>query len=290
MGSGPQSVTTALGALAAVVFSLRLGDAEIMYAEKGSSPELPCPHLSYSGDHWEVSWWYFDRQGSTTLLFRHLENSPITCLPAAWDHLRMLRNYSLQFSNVTDNDTGRYWCESNNYYDLVVVTGTKQMLESPQANIMCYVLSCSVSSKELDRDVVSWWEGEKPLQEEDKKGGYSIFKGHRASQLHICLKKGKKTKEKKVKCCFAKKMEITFSLTGTAKDCLSPPCPESRGNGCTTWIPLAVCVILQFLIIFALGVAQWRRRCRRQHQTHLKELSKDVSKLDSTQVYVNFRT
>uniref|UniRef100_A0A670HUA8 Immunoglobulin domain-containing protein n=1 Tax=Podarcis muralis TaxID=64176 RepID=A0A670HUA8_PODMU len=89
---------------------------QVIYAEKGSSPELPCP-----GERGEVSWYL--QQSGPTLLFSKRENGPVTRLPEAWDRLRVLQNYSLQFSNVTDSDHGRYWCSSVNYYDLVVTTG-----------------------------------------------------------------------------------------------------------------------------------------------------------------------
>ncbi|XP_053235322.1 lymphocyte antigen 6 complex locus protein G6f [Podarcis raffonei] len=297
MDGAPRNFKVALAALAAIF--LRLGGAELIYAEKGSSPELPCP-----GEHGEVSWYL--QQSGPTLLFSKRGNGPVTRLPEAWDRLRVLQNYSLQFSNVTDSDHGRYWCSSVNYYDLVVTTGTKQMLESRLSDLVCYVLSCSVSSKELGNNVVSWWEGKKALQQGEKERDYSIFKGHRASQLHICLREGKETKERRLKCSFAEKQEIAFHLTGREQDScgccgwlpfppgkvkgsLTPPCPESEGNG-GTWIPLAVCVTLQSVIIFVLGLLLWRS-CRQKHPAHLERLRKDVSKLDGTsQVYVNVRT
>lgn len=73
-------------------------------------------------------------------------------------------------------------------------------------------MSCSVSERELrGRDVVSWWEGAKQLEKEEEKGGYSIFRGQKASQLHLCLKK--EHKERRVKCRFDQQVEINFSLT-----------------------------------------------------------------------------
>ncbi|XP_032997832.1 lymphocyte antigen 6 complex locus protein G6f [Lacerta agilis] len=285
MDGGPQNFKAVLAAVAAIF--LQLGGAELIYAEKGSSPELPCPCPYCSSEHGEVSW-YLDQQSRPTLLFSKRENGPVSRLPEAWDRLRVLPNYSLQFSNVTDSDHGRYWCSSGNYYDLVVTTGTKWMLESRRSDLVCYVLSCSFTREESGIDV-SWWEGKKALREQgEKERDYSIFKGHRASQLHICLREGKETKERRMKCSFAEKQEITFRLTGRGQDScgccgwlpfprgkvkgLTPPCPESEGNG-GTWIPLAVCVTLQSLVIFVLGVLLWRS-CRQKHPAHLEQLRK----------------
>ncbi|KAJ7317316.1 hypothetical protein JRQ81_003478 [Phrynocephalus forsythii] len=280
--------------IGAIFLSLRFCHAEIIYAQKGSSPQLPCPCSTCSEEHGMVTW-YFHHQKKTTFLLRKAEKR-IVRFPAAWDRLQLLQNYSLLFVNVTDNETGRYWCESGSYYDLVIVTGRRQTLDSCQAKTACYVLSCSVSEQEIrGEDVVSWWEGGKQLQKEDEKGGYSIFKGKRVSQLHICLKK--KPRERRVKCRFGQQVEINFNLTqyeqpfpqGTEKECRSPQCPESRGNG-GLWISLAVCILLQLFIIFALAVALWRRTRRKKHTDHLKELSKDISKSEyKAQVYENIK-
>ncbi|XP_066469184.1 lymphocyte antigen 6 complex locus protein G6f [Tiliqua scincoides] len=222
MGAAPLSFVAAVCALASFFLPFRLCAAETVYAEKQSSIELPCSCPSCSGEHREVNWLFY-RDGNTTTIFHKVTHSR---LPAALGHLAMLQNHSLCINNVTDNDTGRYWCEQM-YYDLVVVTGSKRMMESGRADVACYALSCSVSIKELVWDVASWWEGGKKLKEEDEKREYSIFKGKRASQLHICLtkdqgkeskKEGRRTRERKVKCRFGKRMEITFGLTGNEQD------------------------------------------------------------------------
>ncbi|XP_042305184.1 lymphocyte antigen 6 complex locus protein G6f-like [Sceloporus undulatus] len=299
-------LVAAVAILVAVFFFWGVCDGEEIYAEKGSSPELPCPCSSCSGELTRELYWYFEHQGSATPLFYKKKNSHvIKRLPASWDRLDVLQSYALRFRNLTDSDTGRYWCEMGNYYDLVVVTGRKLILESSEANTICYVLSCSISGNELLRDVGSWWEAGKLLQEEQKEGGYSIFRGQRATQLHICLKKvtsRAETKERRVTCQFTQKTEITFTLNvheqdfclashllPISQDCLLSQCPESRGNG-ETWIPLAVCVALQFLIIFALGLILWRRTCREKKENHLKRLQKDVSKSEyKPQVYENVK-
>ncbi|XP_044275501.1 lymphocyte antigen 6 complex locus protein G6f-like isoform X2 [Varanus komodoensis] len=306
MGGVSQSSIAIVGALTAIFLSLRLSGAETVYAKKGSSQELKCLCRSCSGE--SVSWLY-DLQGVTTTLFK-LQNAHIKRF-AAWDRLQMLTNYSLHLSNVTDKETGRYWCSWKSYYDLVVVTGKKQILESAQLDTVCYVLSCSVSVKEIIHSAVSWWEGKKQLQEEDKKERYSTFSGPRTTQLQICLAKevpGKKAKERNVKCCFGEKtekMEIAFSLSGkdgeictgdsskpfpegAAPGCSTPQCPDSGGHG---WVLLVVCVTLQFLVILTLAAALLRRRCRRRHKDHLRELSKETSKSEYVpQVYENVRT
>ncbi|XP_062979581.1 lymphocyte antigen 6 complex locus protein G6f [Elgaria multicarinata webbii] len=308
MGGVPQSFMAAVGALATVFLCLRLCGAEIVYAEKGSSHELPCPCPSCSGEPRTVSWHSVHR-GKTIDLFSKLKNNRINRLSAGWDHLSMLPNYSLHFNNVTDNDTGRYWCDVNNYYDLVVVTGIKRMLESRRAGTVCYVLSCSVSVKELNQNVASWWEGKDQLQKENERAGYTTFIGHRASQLHICLQKEaseREARERTMKCRFGQ-MEITFNLTGkeqefciggsllpfphgTVEDCPSSQCPES-GRNSGPWVPMAVCIILQFLIIFALVAALLRKRHRQKHEHCVKQLSKDVSKSEYTpQLYENVKT
>uniref|UniRef100_A0A6J0VCF9 Lymphocyte antigen 6 complex locus protein G6f n=1 Tax=Pogona vitticeps TaxID=103695 RepID=A0A6J0VCF9_9SAUR len=295
---------TFLAFIGGIFLSLRFCHAEIIYAQKGSSPQLPCLCPTCSGEH-EMVTWYFHHQEKTTFLLRKKENHIERSL-AAWDRLELLHNYSLLLINVTDNETGRYWCESGNYYDLVIVTGKRQMLESCQAETACYVLSCSVSERELRGvDVVSWWEGGKQLQKEDEKRGYHIFTGQRASQLHMCLKK--KPRDRRLKCRFDRQAEINFNLTaqgqhfciynsvqtfpqGTENDCLSSQCPENSGGG-VLWISLTICIILQLLIIFVLTVLLWRRTCSRKHQDHLKELSKDISKLEyKAQVYENIKT
>ncbi|XP_077187280.1 lymphocyte antigen 6 complex locus protein G6f isoform X2 [Paroedura picta] len=269
-----RSFITALCTLAVLFSSLQLCAANSVYAEKGSSVELPCPCPRCPEQSKEMNW-YFDQKNTAVLLFRKVQQDSAERQPAAWDRLEMLPDYSLAFSNVTDSDTGRYWCDPNNYFDLVVVTGTKLTMESRRADRVCYILSCSVSDKNIQHSVVRWWEGARKLQDEEKKGGASIFKGGRASQLHLCVRKettgdqkGLRTKERRVKCSFADHLEITFNLTGAVKDCLSV-CPnatgslERRGHG-GTWIPLAVCVTLQLIIILALGVALWRRNHRKK--------------------------
>ncbi|XP_008119920.1 lymphocyte antigen 6 complex locus protein G6f isoform X1 [Anolis carolinensis] len=291
----------AVSVLVAIVLCCKVCVGETIYAEKGSSPELPCPCPSCSGDLTRAVSWYFDHQGHTTPLFQKLESSHvIKRLPSSWDRLEVLQNYALRFRNLTDNDTGRYWCELGNYYDLLVVTGRKLILESNETNTTCYVLSCSISGKKLLRDVGTWWEGGEQIQQEDKEERHSVFRGQRATQLHICLEK--ETKERKVKCQFPLKTEIIFTLTvneealasrllpiSQAKDCLLTQCLESRENG-GPWIPLAVCVALQFFIIFALGMILWRRICREKHEKHLKGLQKDVSKpVYKAQVYENVK-
>ncbi|KAL8213072.1 UNVERIFIED_CONTAM: hypothetical protein K2H54_060554 [Gekko kuhli] len=247
--------------------------------------------------------WYFDLKGVATPLFRRVQRDSVERLPAAWPRLEMLANYSLHFSSVMDSDTGRYWCEQNNYYDLVVVTGTKQMVVSRRADSVCYILSCSVSVENIQHSVVRWWEGKKELQGEEKKGGIGVFRGERTSQLHICVKKetagdqeGMRPRERRVKCAFADHLGITFSVTGVAKDCLlmcpnTTQCLESGGHG-GTWIPLAACVILQLVIILALGVALWRRRhCREKHEDYFNKGGRDVSKpKQRPQLYENINT
>ncbi|XP_053144268.1 lymphocyte antigen 6 complex locus protein G6f isoform X2 [Hemicordylus capensis] len=248
------------------------------YAEKGSSTELPCPCPPCSEQGKEVSWWYYDSYNGTKKLFLKKAGKKVWRGPDAWSRLEMLQNYSLHFHNVTDSDTGRYWCEQlqQKYYDLVVVTGTKQVIEIHGADIVCYLLSCFVPVKTSVPGKASWWEGKEKLLERDEKGGYNIFKVERASLFHICLKKEvsrdeerRRTSERRVKCCF-EKMEITFSLTGTAKDCLSAchnqsSCQESRGNQ-DFCIPLAVCVAVLLLIILVLAVVMWRRSCSQKPQ------------------------
>ncbi|XP_054834397.1 uncharacterized protein LOC129329026 [Eublepharis macularius] len=294
-----RSFTTSFCALAALFLSLQLCVAKSIYAEKGSSVELlcPCSHCSE-----EVNW-YFNWKGTTTQLFCK-KKGKVKRYPSAWDRLEMLPNNSLRISNVADNDTWRYWCEPSYYYDLVVVTGTKQTVESKRADSVCYILSCSVSSDEnLRHSEVKWWEGKKELPDGEKKGGVGIFKGKWASQLHICLKKETagnrermKTKERTVKCTFADQMGITFNLTGVTKDCLSvcpntTQCLESRGHE-ATWISLAVCVVLQLLVILALGVALWRRsHFSQKHEDYFNMVGKGVSRpKHRPQLYENVRT
>nr|XP_056723194.1 lymphocyte antigen 6 complex locus protein G6f [Euleptes europaea] len=297
----PRSFVTAAGALAVFFLSLQLCVAKIVYAEKDSSVELPCPCPHCPEQRREMNW-YFDQKGTAALLFRKAQRDGVERYPAAWDRLEMLPNYSLHFSNVTDNDTGRYWCELQNYYDLIIVTGTRQTVESRRADRVCYILSCSVSVEKIQHTVVRWWEGKKELQDEEKRG-VSLFKGERASQLHICLKKetagdreGTRSKERRVKCSFDDQMEITFSMTGAVKDCLSvcpntTRCLESGGHG-GTWIPLAVCVTLQLVVILGLGVALWRRsRCSEKHEDYVKQGGRDVPKpKHRPQLYENVRT
>uniref|UniRef100_A0ACB8EG02 Uncharacterized protein n=1 Tax=Sphaerodactylus townsendi TaxID=933632 RepID=A0ACB8EG02_9SAUR len=132
----PKNFVTAVRALAIVSLSLRLCVAKVVYAEKGSSVDLPCPCLHCPEQNREMNW-YFDQKGAATLLFRKAQHSRVERHPAAWDRLEMLPNYSLRFSNVSDNDTCRYWCEQNNYYDLVVVTGKVEMLGITSAPGWC---------------------------------------------------------------------------------------------------------------------------------------------------------
>ncbi|XP_063148856.1 lymphocyte antigen 6 complex locus protein G6f-like [Candoia aspera] len=344
MDAGARTPRAATAALATLFLLVQLCDANTVYAEKGSSPELLCPCPSCSGTQ-KVSW-YFVQQRKTTALFHKFSNSSIERCPVAWSRLVMLQNNSLLFNHVVDNDTGRYWCNLNHFYDLVVVTGSQQKLEPNQANSVCYVLSCFFPPKEVYRDVITWWEGRKQILEGDQMGRSSIFKGKKASQLHICLKKEalKKNKERHVKCRFAQKTEIMFRLTdndhdfcscstllpssqgtflllnileyfsvfgghsfllfelflaavlcfclsldiGTVKDGLSSQCSEIKRNG-IPWIPLAVCVILQFLIILALLIL-WRRSCSQKYPDHLKKPRKDVPMSEYTpQLYENVR-
>ncbi|KAM6472717.1 lymphocyte antigen 6 complex locus protein G6f-like isoform 1-T2 [Liasis olivaceus] len=305
MDAGARTPRAVAAVLATLFLLVQLCDANTMYAEKGSSPELPCPCPFCSGTQ-KISW-YFVQQGQTTLLFSKFSNSNIKRWPVAWSQLEMLQNNSLRFNHVMDNDTGRYWCDMNNFYDLVVVTGSKQMLEPIQAHSVCYVLTCLFPTNELYRDVITWWEGRKQILEGDQMGRSSIFKGKRASLLHICWKKEalKKNKERHVKCRFSLRTEIMFRLTnnddfctcstsqpsfqGTVKDGLSSQCSEIKKNG-GPWIPLAVCVILQFLIILSL-VILWRRSCSQKYPDHLEKLSKDVPMSEYTpQLYENVRT
>ncbi|XP_048348033.1 lymphocyte antigen 6 complex locus protein G6f isoform X2 [Sphaerodactylus townsendi] len=296
----PKNFVTAVRALAIVSLSLRLCVAKVVYAEKGSSVDLPCPCLHCPEQNREMNW-YFDQKGAATLLFRKAQHSRVERHPAAWDRLEMLPNYSLRFSNVSDNDTCRYWCEQNNYYDLVVVTGMKQRVESWRTGSVCYILSCSVSAKNIQHSVVSWWEGKKELRDEEERGT-GIFKGAKTSQLYICLKKGTAgdreetgIKERRVKCSFDDQLEVTFSLTGAAKDCLSV-CPNSTrylesGRHGSTWIPLAVCVTLQLVVIVALGVMLWRRNHCEKHGDYFNPGRTDVSKpKHRPQLYENVRT
>ncbi|XP_060095112.1 lymphocyte antigen 6 complex locus protein G6f [Heteronotia binoei] len=295
-----RSFMTTICALAILSLLLQLCVAKTVYAEKGSSVELPCPCPQCAEQRREMNW-YFDQKGTAILLFRKVQRDSVERQLAAWARLEMLPNYSLHFSNVMDSDTGRYWCEAHNYYDLVVVTGTKQTVESRRADSVCYILSCSVSVENIQHSVVKWWEGKKELQDEEK-GGTSIFKGKRTSQLHICVRKetagdweGPRTKKRKVKCSFADHLGITFNLTGAAKDCVlacpnTTRCLENGGHG-GTWIPLVACVTLQLVIILALGVALWRRsHCRKKHE-YLKKGGRDASKpKHRPQLYENVRT
>ncbi|XP_015276060.1 PREDICTED: lymphocyte antigen 6 complex locus protein G6f [Gekko japonicus] len=314
----PRSFMTALCTLAVLFLSLQRCVAKIVYAEKDSPVELPCPCPHCPEQHREMNW-YFDLEGIATPLFRKGQHNSVERLPAAWPRLEMLANYSLHLSSVMDSDTGRYWCEQSNYYDLVVVTGTKQTVESRRADSVCYILSCSVSVENIQHSVVRWWEGKKELQGEEKKGGVSVFKGERTSQLHICVKKetaeeGTRPKERRVKCAFADHLGIAFNLTGSssgprhcihsryhdgggvAKDCLlmcpnTTRCLESGGHG-GTWIPLAACVTLQLVIILALGLALWRRRhCREKREEYFNKGGRDVSKpKQRPQLYENIKT
>uniref|UniRef100_A0A8D0BPR5 Ig-like domain-containing protein n=1 Tax=Salvator merianae TaxID=96440 RepID=A0A8D0BPR5_SALMN len=96
------------------------GSSWAIYAEKGTYPELPCPCSTCSKELRKVSW-LFAQKDNTVLLFEKLVNGHITRFPPAGSRLNMLQNYSLQFSNVTGEDSGRYWCDAH-YYDLVVNT------------------------------------------------------------------------------------------------------------------------------------------------------------------------
>ncbi|XP_070789518.1 lymphocyte antigen 6 complex locus protein G6f [Pituophis catenifer annectens] len=296
---------TATAVLATLFLLLQLCDANFVYTERGSSLELPCPCPSCSGSK-EISW-YCVQQHQTVLLFRKFSNNRIQRFPVAWSWLEMLQNNSLQFRHVKDNDTGRYWCDMKHFYDLVVVRSSQQRLESYQADSMCYILSCLFPSKEFYREVITWWEGGKQILDADQIGRPSIFKGKRASQLHICVKKKtlEKTMKKHVQCRFAQKTEITFKLTdnhhdhctcstlmpsfqdiGTVKNDLSSQCSKVNING-VPWIPLAVCIILQFLIILTL-VVLWRRSCSQKYTDHLKKPQKDIPLSEYTpEIYEN---
>ncbi|XP_026541229.1 lymphocyte antigen 6 complex locus protein G6f-like [Notechis scutatus] len=214
--STPRTATTAV--LATLFLLVQLCDANNVYAKRGSSLELPCPCQSCSGTQ-EMSW-YYAQQGKTVLLFRKFSNDHIKRFPNAWSWLEMLQNNSLQFHHVRDNDTGRYWCDMNHFYDLVVVTSNQQRMESYQADSVCYILSCLFPSKKYYRDVITWWEDRKQILDTDQMGRPSIFKGERASQLHICMKKEalEKSMKKQVKCSFARKTHITFKLTDNHHD------------------------------------------------------------------------
>ncbi|XP_032067998.1 lymphocyte antigen 6 complex locus protein G6f-like [Thamnophis elegans] len=305
MDAGVPTSRTAKAILATFFLLVQLCDANTVYAERGSSPELPCPCPSCSDP--TLMSWYCVQQGQTALLFRKLPNNQINRFPAAWSRLKMLQNNSLQFHDVRDNDTGRYWCDMNHFYDLVVVRSSQQRLESYQTDSTCYILSCLFPSKEFYREVVTWWEGGKQILDVDQMGRPSIFKGKRASQLHICMKKEalEKTPKKHVKCRFARKTEITFKLmdnhhdrctcstlmpslqdTRTVKNSLSSQCSKVEING-VPWIPLAVCIILQFLIILTL-VVLWRRSCSQRYTDHLKKPRKDIPLSEYTpQIYEN---
>uniref|UniRef100_A0A8C6VKX5 Ig-like domain-containing protein n=1 Tax=Naja naja TaxID=35670 RepID=A0A8C6VKX5_NAJNA len=301
--STQRTATTAV--LATLFLLVQLCDANTVYANRGSSPELSCPCPSCSGTQ-EMSW-YYAQNGKTVLLFRKFSNNHIKRFPIAWSWLEMLQNNSLQFHHVRDNDTGRYWCDMNHFYDLVVVTSNQQRMESYQADSVCYVLSCLFPSKKYYRDVITWWEGRKQILDADQMGRPSIFKGARASQLHICMKKEalEKSRKQEVKCRFTRKTEITFKLTDnhhdlctcstlmpsfqdivTVKNGLSSQCSKVKPNG-VPWIPLAVCIILQFLIILTL-VVLWRRGCSQKYADHLKKPLKDVPLSEYTpQIYEN---
>ncbi|KAM3847541.1 uncharacterized protein M6D78_004350 [Vipera latastei] len=305
MDAGVPTPRMATAVLATLFLLVQLSDANNVYAEQGSSPELPCPCPSCSGTE-EISW-YCVQHDKTTVLFRKLSNGHIKRFPVAWSRLEMLQNNSLRFHHVGDSDMGRYWCDMNHFYDLLVVTSSQQRLEPYQPNSLCYILSCFSRSKEFYTDVITWWEGGKQIQDADQMGRPSVFKGKRASQLHICLKKEalEKTRKKHIKCRFAEKTEITFKLTsnhpdyctcstlmpsvqdiGTVKEDLLSQCSEVKING-VPWIPLVVCIILQFLIILTL-VILWRRSCSQKYADHLKKPRKDVPLSEYTsEIYEN---
>ncbi|XP_070593903.1 lymphocyte antigen 6 complex locus protein G6f [Erythrolamprus reginae] len=296
---------TATAILATLFLLVQLCDANTVYAERGSSPELPCPCPSCFGTN-EMSW-YCVQQGQTALLFRKFSNNYIQRYSVAWSRLEMLHNNSLQFHHVRENDTGRYWCDLNHFYDLVVVRSNQQRLESYKADSVCFILSCLFPSKEYYREVITWWEGGKQILDADQVGRPSIFKGKRASQLHICMKKKslEKSTKKQVQCRFARKTEITFKLMdnhhdpctcstlmpsfpviGTVKNDLSSQCSKVNKIG-VPWIPLAVCIVLQFLIILAL-VVLWRRSCSQKYTDRLKKPQKDIPLSEYTpQIYEN---
>ncbi|KAG8127715.1 hypothetical protein E2320_014606 [Naja naja] len=187
--STQRTATTAV--LATLFLLVQLCDANTVYANRGSSPELSCPCPSCSGTQ-EMSW-YYAQNGKTVLLFRKFSNNHIKRFPIAWSWLEMLQNNSLQFHH--------------------------QRMESYQADSVCYVLSCLFPSKKYYRDVITWWEGRKQILDADQMGRPSIFKGARASQLHICMKKEalEKSRKQEVKCRFTRKTEITFKYSDSEK-------------------------------------------------------------------------